>query len=224
MGRSMRPPTSFWANESKWVHVSLCRDPWLPPPVVPVSFHHPVSSITSILIIYHHQHYIHPLPWSALHAFTLNIPSPYPQKNSDNSGGKFIRSKNKHVSVPELLPWHFPQGCGALWMALSAHFVWGSIHTFAAHTTHKKDLSSGCSKSSYHLYSVALLLLLAPLKPIWPCSLPAVKNPAAIKCLPLLPNFLLRKDHSSTIYLIHNLRGRTHRGVPSSALRTEPLL
>lgn len=154
------------------------------------------------------------LPPSALHAFTLNILSPYPQKNSDNSGGKFIRSKNKHVSVSVLLPWHIPRGSSALWMALSVHFVWGSIHTFSAHPTQKKDISSGCSKSSYHLCSAALLLLSPlPLKPIWPWSLPVVKDPAATKCILRLPNFLLRKDHSGTIHLIRNLGGIAHQGV-----------
>lgn len=114
----------------------------------------------------------------------------------------------------------------------AAHYGWpcllassgGPFTHFSAHSTHRKDLSSGWSKSSYHLYSAALLLLLAPLKPIWPWSLPAVKNPAATKCLLLLPSFLLRKDHSNAIYLIHNLRGSTHRGAPSSALSTKPLL
>lgn len=39
----------FWGNECKLVRVNLCRDPWLPPPAVSVSFHHPcLSSITSI--------------------------------------------------------------------------------------------------------------------------------------------------------------------------------
>lgn len=110
----------------------------------------------------------------------------------------------------------------------AAHYGWPCLFTssggpfrLSQHTPHtKRDLSRGSSKSSYHLCSEALLLLFPPLKPMWPWSFPAVKNPAAIKCLLLLPNFLLRKDHSSTMYLIHNLRGSTHWGVPSSALHT----
>lgn len=125
-----------WMDRDVWGwKQSLCRDPWLPLPHACVLPSPRLSSITSAS--YNLASTLHtPLPPSALHAFTLNILSPYPQKNSDNSGGKFIRSKNKHVSVSVLLPWHIPQGCGALWMALSVHFVWGSIHTSSAHTPH----------------------------------------------------------------------------------------
>lgn len=156
--RSIRLPIFSDQDESS----RSAMTPDFPLPPMPVSFHHPcltfITSVSHNLASTLHP----PLPPSALHAFTLNILSPYPQKNSDNSRGKFIRSKNRLVSVSVLLPWHIPQGCSTLWMALSVHFVWGSIHTFSAHIAHKKDISRGCSKSSYHLYSAALLLLTPP--------------------------------------------------------------
>lgn len=151
----------LWGCPAFLIQMKVVPLPWplTSPSPMPVTFHHPcLPSITSVS--HNLASTLHPpLPPSALHAFTLNILSPYPQKNSDNSGGKFIRSKNKLVSVSVLLPWRIPQGCSALWMALSVHIVWGSIHTFSAHIAHKKDISRGCSKSSYHLYSAALLLL-----------------------------------------------------------------
>lgn len=116
----------------------------------PVSSPHP-----SLFLSLHHLNFSYfrcfyrmytavPPPLSALHAFTLppytQCPSPtilplYPHKNGYNSRGTFIKSKNKHVSVSVLLPWHVPQGCAALWMALSVRLVWGSVHTLATHTT-----------------------------------------------------------------------------------------
>lgn len=182
--------------------------PRLCPSITPIFF--PLPLFPMIL----HQHYMHPSPPPALHPFTLNHLSPYPQKNSDNSRGKFIRSKNKHVSVSLLLPWHIPQGCGALWMALSVHFVWRSIHTFSAHTTHKKRYFQQMLKKQLSPLYCSFVITAPPPpapKPIWPRSRPVVKNPAAVKCLLRLPNFLLRKDHSSTIHLIHNLRGSVHK-------------
>lgn len=130
----------------------------------PVSSPHP-----SLFLSLHHLYFSYfrcfyrmytavPPPLSALHAFTLppytQCPSPtilplYPHKNGYNSRGTFIKSKNKHVSVSVLLPWHVPQGCAALWMALSVRLVWGSVHTLATHTTeqHTHTLSKGHSKA-----------------------------------------------------------------------------
>lgn len=50
------------------------------------------------------------------------------------------------MSVSVLLPWRVPQGCAALWMALSVRLVWGSIHTHRR-TTHTHTLSKGHSKA-----------------------------------------------------------------------------
>lgn len=59
----------------------------------------------------------HSLLCSFLYACTPPYPL-YPHKNGFKTGGKFIRSKNKHVSASVLLPCRVPQGCTALWMSL----------------------------------------------------------------------------------------------------------
>lgn len=136
---------------------SLCRHlrllPHLPPALVshiPLSFPHPFSPLIGLYFTqFSFFNTIYP-PLSALHAFTLPSNTSSPNilplslhKNGDNSRGKFIRSKNKRISVSVLLSWHVPQGCSVLWMALSAHFVWGAVYMLAhlreAHTPFPKD-------------------------------------------------------------------------------------
>lgn len=138
-----------------------------------LSLHHLyLSSIPAAYSIYPF-----PPPLSALHAFTplslyttplsLPIPPLYPHKNGYRSGGKFIRSKNKHVSVSVLLPCRVPQGCTALWMALSVRLVWGSAHTFATHTTACTRFPKDTQKQLSLLFS-SFVIAVIPLKPIWP--------------------------------------------------------
>lgn len=66
--------------------------------------------------------------------YTTPTPSPpifplYPYKKRYKSGGKFIRSKNKHVSVSLRLPCRVPQGCSVLWMDPVCLRRLGSTHT-----------------------------------------------------------------------------------------------
>lgn len=131
------------------------------------------------------------------------------------------------MSVSVLLPWRVPQGCAALWMALSVRLVWGSIHTHhrTTHTHFLKDTQ----KQLLLLFCgfvITVILHQANVASAPSCGFTAVRvkrtNPAAIKCLLLLPRSLLWTDHSGTIYFIYHLKGNTLQGTPGSA-RTKTL-
>lgn len=142
----------------------------------------------------------------------------YPHKNGFKSGGKFIRSKNKHVSASVLLPCRVPQGCTVLWMSpVFSLCLWSTrAHT---HNTHQRThiLSKGHSEAvitsilqlCYHCYPLSSQSSLSPF--LWVRSGEnEAQNPAAIKCLLPLPNSSVWTHHSCTIlhyllYLLHTV-------------------
>lgn len=142
----------------------------------------------------------------------------YPHKNGFKSGGKFIRSKNKHVSASVLLPCRVPQGCTVLWMSpVFSLCLWSTrAHT---HNTHQRThiLSKGHSEAvitsilqlCYRCYPLSSQSSLSPF--LWVRSGEnEAQNPAAIKCLLPLPNSSVWTHHSCTIlhyllYLLHTV-------------------
>lgn len=121
------------------------------------------SSYPAAFTVYIYSHLLY-LPYMpSASPFTHNIhPSPpvprlHPHKTGYKFRGKFIRSKNKHVSVSVLLPCRVPQGCAMLWMGpVCSPRLWPAQTPQSAHTL-KRTL-----ESSYHFYSPALLLPLNP--------------------------------------------------------------
>lgn len=114
-------------------------------------------SLSPLFLMYFSYFYRISIPTSSACPTCCRLPSLYttptpphlcspstPHKKGYKSRGKFIRSKNKHVSVS--VPCRVPQGCTVLWMALSVRLVWGpyrhSQHTHIMHT-----LSKGQSKA-----------------------------------------------------------------------------
>lgn len=142
----------------------------------------------------------------------------YPHKNGFKSGGKFIRSKNKHVSASVLLPCRVPQGCTVLWMSpVFSPCLWSTrAHT---HNTHQRThiLSKGHSEAvitsilqlCYRCYPLSSQSSLSPF--LWVRSGEnEAQNPAAIKCLLPLPNSSVWTHQSCTIlhyllYLLHTV-------------------
>lgn len=159
---------------------------------LPLSITSIFSSIpaASTVSIHSHLPYLPYMP-SPSPSYTTPLPTyTPPHKNGYKSGGKFIRSKNKHVSVSVLLPCRVPQGCTALWMALSVRLVWGPCTHHRTHTLskgHSKAVITSILQLCYCCYPPSSQSGLSPF--LWVHSNEnGAQNPAAIKCLLLLPN------------------------------------
>lgn len=122
----------------------------------------------------------------------------YPHKNGYKSEGKFIRSKNKHVSVSVLLPCRVPQGCTALWMGPVCSPRLGSVYTHSHSRESTHTLSKGHSKAvitsilqlCYCRYPPSSQAGLSPF--LWVHSSEnGAQKPVAIMCFLLLPKSLL---------------------------------
>lgn len=102
----------------------------------------------------------------------------------------------------------------------SQHTPQNNTHTHSLKDTQKQLSLLFCS------FVITVIPHQANLASARSCGFTAVRmehrNPAAIKCRLLLPNSLLRTDHSGTIYFICYLRRNTHQGTAGSA-HTKPL-
>lgn len=92
------------------------------------------------------------------------------------------------------------------WPCLLASSGGPHTHTHSRHTPQNAHSFQRTLKSSYHFCSAAFVIAVIPLQANLRCSLlpwTELKNLAAMKCLLLLPNSLLRTHQSCTIYVIY---------------------
>lgn len=151
----------------------------------------------------------------------------YPHKNGFKSGGKFIRSKNKHVSASVLLPCRVPQGCTVLWMSpVFSPCLWST----RAHTHNTYQRTHILSKGHSEAVITSILQLCYRCYPLSSQSSPFLwvrsgeneaQNPAAIKCLLPLPNSSVWTHHSCTIYFICYTQSHTSSNLPQKIYLTE---
>lgn len=125
-----------------------------------------------------------PLPTSLYATPTLPHLSTtiFPHMNGYKNGGKFIISKNKHVSNSVLLPCHIPEGCAMLWMGPVCSPHLGLVHTPPTHSKEhihfpkfQKGHSEAVITSILHSFVIAFISLWANLALVLSCGFTAVR-------------------------------------------------
>lgn len=115
----------------------------------------PTSPICPTCLCRPPPHPLHTTPIPPMHPL-------HPHMNGYKSEGKFIRSKNKHVSVSVLLPCRVPQGCTVLWMGPVCSPRLGSARTLATHTTERTHFPKDTQQQLSLLFTSFVIAVICP--------------------------------------------------------------